>query len=829
MKILDMRPLMPDDPALLDNGTCNYADVLKFHGIEYNTEGYYLVSGSPVNNDKIITVSIIRSQLAEALILLIPVLRAERLPFRLIKNFETAKLVLNGITGFENIGKVLMVYLPSAQNAEHMIQKLVALTSGFTGPAVPGQKYCGGAIYTYHYNFENVAELVFPKEPEQRVFQHKYKVLSNLKPGVKGAVYYGIYVKGLFRVSKCIIKEGKKDMWSDDAGRDMRIRLDWQKRIHDDLTGLVSVPRIIDLFEHEDNAYLVMEFIKGRSLDQVIYDLLNGRSWLQLELKGRYQLIDLLAKVLECVRVLHEKGYVHRDLTPVNFMLNDKGWLYMIDLELAYQTKVCYPLPAFELGTAGFMSPEQQKGEEPTIQEDIYALGGLMVVFLTGLPPVKFDQANPEKLADGLGFLIGSDQMSAIIAACFEPKPDDRPGLAQITEALRAFRSEQPKSSFEFGDLKLEIDNKELIRFAINALTRQEFTMNKGLLKILNAADHRTSNIRQTGSYSAGLASPITGILYVLSLAPDLVDAEVKGFLSEYLDKNREAFLNSGRSDIPGLFSGRAGKALAIDRAMRLAVLEVTPQYQSLIEENIRQTTTILNLADGVAGQLLATLLISKPDQQDEIANRIAVLFQLLRDAQLPDGSWNVGNGPDGKTRVGLGYGVSGIILSLLLHESRYPSAEAKAGITKGLGWLAKNSETKDYSLMNGFNGVALVFTLAFKQYGDQQHLLAAERLLRKNEAFPVYVDNGVAFGLCGLGLVYGLAAGVSDNEQWRLRALWIYTLLVKINLRPERKQISWNMKGVPEHDASLLTGNTGVILFLLQGLAKERNQEIKH
>ncbi len=88
----------------------------------------------------------------------------------------------------------------------------------------------------------------------------------------------------------------------------------------------------------------------------------------------------------------------------MNFLVTDKNEIVLIDLELTYSMSDRYPEPPFKFGTEGFMSPEQRALESPTISEDVYSIGALMISFFTNLFPSKFDVEDSVNLSEVLFF-----------------------------------------------------------------------------------------------------------------------------------------------------------------------------------------------------------------------------------------------------------------------------------------------------------------------------------------------------------------------------------------------------------------------------------------
>ncbi len=132
--------------------------------------------------------------------------------------------------------------------------------------------------------------------PSKKVFNHRAKAMLILKEDTRGNVYKGIYVKGLFRTASCVIKEGKKNMVSEDNGRDIHDRLVWQHYIHTQLADTVPVPKIYDFFQENGNTYLVMEYIDGISLENHLKHYTADRmSWQMLTSKERQKSIAAVA------------------------------------------------------------------------------------------------------------------------------------------------------------------------------------------------------------------------------------------------------------------------------------------------------------------------------------------------------------------------------------------------------------------------------------------------------------------------------------------------------------------------------------------------------
>jgi hypothetical protein len=403
----------------------DYSLLLDSYGLFYQTIPPYLLVGEITRKQGwILHVSIIYSQSHIAIRHLISLLIARKVPFKIpIIDTVTGDL-LNARLGYKRLGKIITVYPESDQQAIDLAAELVTATSRYQGPAVPTDVYLGGTVYTRYGSFHSATggqkenyyysikgQLVtddqqvpfqLPKGvpwpfdgikkyiPEKkRSFLHgKYVPLIILKADMKGSVRKAIKVGKWWRLQldECVLKEGKQSMAADQWGRTIYDRLHWQYQLHQLLQGTGMIPEVYDFFTANGSAHLALQYIEGPKLQQRVFAIYSGQPWFDLPVEKKMSLLNYLEQVINVVVTCHDKGIIHRDLNPDNFLVDKTNQLWCIDFELAYSEQLQQPSPAFGVGTIGYMSPEQQRQDIPTIKEDIYALGALMITILTGLP-----------------------------------------------------------------------------------------------------------------------------------------------------------------------------------------------------------------------------------------------------------------------------------------------------------------------------------------------------------------------------------------------------------------------------------------------------------
>jgi predicted Ser/Thr protein kinase len=149
--------------------------------------------------------------------------------------------------------------------------------------------------------------------------------------------------------------------------------------------GGLSHPNIIPIYfigEDQGKHYFAMEYVSGRSLQDIIKD--SGK----LDTARAAQVILQAANGLAAA---HDRGVIHRDIKPANLMLDERGVVKIADFGIALPLEAQTRLTAtgMLMGTPGYLSPEHCMGEPVDLRADIYALGVSYYEMLTGRMPFK--------------------------------------------------------------------------------------------------------------------------------------------------------------------------------------------------------------------------------------------------------------------------------------------------------------------------------------------------------------------------------------------------------------------------------------------------------
>jgi serine/threonine-protein kinase len=258
-----------------------------------------------------------------------------------------------------------------------------------------------------------------------------------------------------------------------------------------------------------EEAYIVMQYIPGKSLDKLIAE---GPATLQLVLSAGIQTADGLSAA-------HNLGIFHRDLKPANIMLTDGGLIKILDFGLARRLRPdqaefdpagptnkrkvgspqAVPGPTYTArgGTIAYMAPEQFVTGQSSVQSDIFALGLILYELATGRHPFHRPDAPEFQSIRAIQFAdppplreIAPDlpiELESVILCCLEKQPSARYGsAAEVREALKTIMR-----SMQLDSVLLPADNVSLrpsqnrLAFDSSATPEEEKKRTTGILSML--------------------------------------------------------------------------------------------------------------------------------------------------------------------------------------------------------------------------------------------------------------------------------------------------------------------------------------------------------
>jgi serine/threonine-protein kinase len=210
-------------------------------------------------------------------------------------------------------------------------------------------------------------------------------------------------------------------------------------------------PNVVNVFDQgqdSDMAYLVMEYLPGITLR----DLLQDHGKLTTE-----QTLDILEAVLSGLSAAHKAGIVHRDLKPENVLLADDGRIKIGDFGLARAASANTATGAALLGTIAYLSPELVTRGIADTRSDIYAVGIMTYEMLTGEQPFKGEQpmqiayqhANDTVPTPSTLNAAVPESLDELVLWATAREPDERPrdARAMLEEVTLIQSGEQPDAA----------------------------------------------------------------------------------------------------------------------------------------------------------------------------------------------------------------------------------------------------------------------------------------------------------------------------------------------------------------------------------------------
>jgi eukaryotic-like serine/threonine-protein kinase len=198
-----------------------------------------------------------------------------------------------------------------------------------------------------------------------------------------------------------------------------------------------NVVRVFDVGEDDGRPFIAMEYVEGETLAELVAQ----RAPLPAAEAAR-----LGTQMCAGLAAAHAAGLVHRDVKPQNLLLSTDGVLKLGDFGIAAgHDGTRLTLVGTVLGTAGYLAPEQARGEEVTAAADIYAVGAVLYELLTGEPSRTAGSLAELGSEDGFGppdlaarVPSAPRELVAAVNACLSATPEDRPPSAAALARLLA-------------------------------------------------------------------------------------------------------------------------------------------------------------------------------------------------------------------------------------------------------------------------------------------------------------------------------------------------------------------------------------------------------
>lgn len=275
-----------------------------------------------------------------------------------------------------------------------------------------------------------------------RVLQQRYELLDILGQGGMGTVYLARDLR--LNNRPCVVKQLRDDVMAKDEER-LKAQQFFERE-----AGMLSrlqhpsVVSILDYFVESGEYFLVMEYIEGQDL----YQIMRERNATPFD---EDQVVDWAIEICDVLSYMHAQNppVIYRDLKPSNVMIDVKGRIKLVDFGIARPYEV--DNENTHVISGGYSPPEQYLGKA-TPKSDIYALGATMFFLLAGKEPeplkANLPKENDPEISASLNELIGKamsqnaderfataeDMREALLNKDYQPAPENT--RSRLTEIL---------------------------------------------------------------------------------------------------------------------------------------------------------------------------------------------------------------------------------------------------------------------------------------------------------------------------------------------------------------------------------------------------------
>lgn len=227
------------------------------------------------------------------------------------------------------------------------------------------------------------------------------------------------------------------------------------------LSGYPNIVTIYDVGEHDDQPFIVMEYLAGGSLEQRLRrdDVVPLR-----------QALEWLEQTASALDAAHREGVIHRDIKPANLLLDQRGHVHVADFGIASAAGLdSLTQTGTVLGTASYLSPEQAMGERATPASDIYSLAIVAFELITGRRPFEGDSVAAEAAAHVTGEIPSvcdvnphaPCELDPVFAKALAKNPADRYSTA--AEFVAALRAALEQAAATIGIVDSEYPTKRVL------------------------------------------------------------------------------------------------------------------------------------------------------------------------------------------------------------------------------------------------------------------------------------------------------------------------------------------------------------------------------
>lgn len=840
-----------------------YRTIFERQTRDFIEDDYYIKKGEPkIDQGWILHISISVAMMCDFLNTYLAIILKYQVPFKVIKSPQLHDYLNSGLFGDFKTGKVITLYFDDEKLIDPIMEDLLPIAKNLGGPIITTDFPINSALYTRYGRFHDRFDINSFGDRFVRITVNKQKIIDRyytppfvprevnnpffkfiaappkparnliigdkampvklIKRNVKGNVWLGLYLHKRIFLWPCVIKQGIQGMYPDILGRDMIDRLETQATLSRILEKKSSIPPVINLVKERKYSYLIIKYIWfGRDYIRVVREKTKRRPWSQISSNCQRVILNHLINIVNQIKILHDNNIIHRDIAGTNFFIDFMGKTHLIDIELAYSVTHGYPTQPFRGGTPGYMSPQQAKNYYPSTKDDIYSLGALLLMTISGgIEPFYFLETVETYNLEKIHYLCQDRQLTNIIGSCLSSSPEKRPSIDTLFNQIIAFGgSITSKASPQNKRIIIPDNLKKTIQYGVNSISSDLMSYNdlwfsridpEYGMEVYPYIDKHTywSLYRGVGGIIA---------MFTILKKNGFEISEAEPYIKAGLDFIEQFVLQRLDKVAPSFLFGKSGIAYVLHNCIQQELLPNSSEIKAKLKECFSILPDQIDFAEGLSGIGLAAMHCSSSLDCKDLQQ---ILVQI--DFKITSSEKNI-NDYLKKENIGFAYGLSGISYFLLESSKLFNNSYALVTAERILDKVLKISKKKELRQKQGWatgpHGVSLAFLKGYTMLNDKKYLRQAKLLLSRYPNNQISNDLTQSYGMSGIGESFLEAFQITQDQEWLDRATQIANHLLKISFHKSERQIYWLPESPKFPTADFMVGNSGIIHFLLRYL----------
>jgi serine/threonine protein kinase len=623
----------------------------------------------------------------------LPIICSADTAFKVLTSSRVLKMATSKNWDRRAAGKFVTIYPTSVELCAELMERLAEITDGLTGPyLLTDRQFRTSQVVFYRYGAHLGHNGIAPGgEKEYLIFNPDGNpvkdqrlpyfsppewvkdpfsaacdddselsgpiVLKNGRYAVDGAFRYSSF-GGIYTAYDTLLEEQVVLREARPHAKQAYKRLKFESSMLRRLEPLRRTPRYIDMFTEENHTYLVQSRLKTVTLWGHAAGFLATYEQYRTSRDLLECIVSTFSEIVKGVEEVHNAGFVLRDLTKTNVLFDPSGRCFFIDFELSYDLNgEALWVPG---GTAGYVSLNQQNNGRPTVEDDYFALGALLLDMLSFTAPALGIARGTALRAcsvtlEECGLPI---QLCELVRDLTDPLPEIRPRPQDIQNRLVDISSQpvsRPTDPIMTGTYSPHMNSlartqvlKDILH--VNGRIREH---------ILSHIDWSSNARLWPGSAELFHTNPVCLRFGASGIATYLQRSGGMGGQDDAIWKWIFARADSKRCPA-GFYSGLSGVAWAAAQAGKEA------DAKRLIEEAITRSEHLRSpgIHDGLAGIGLTALSLAQSLKEPKLLEDAVKLAEMLLSYASVDQQghtmwWVI----DTKIPLGYGAGPSGIAL----------------------------------------------------------------------------------------------------------------------------------------------------------------------